>query len=397
MSIDLHALLMEHCNVQSAHIQEMKILDCPLSFMQIRDRLYLLGNILYEDVENQIYVAAIRSGFADLGHAVIVLHLHGETLSMAGYAQEGLINQNLCANAFHKLEAAVRSEKVSSNSSLSKTLPILLFAIIVGCFLTIRGCIANRTDWPVPIGSIAVTESPEEVAFKAEVQTTVDATKKYNQAVAQFNLLVSEYNQAATLTCIDNIDGLPSELEPLKLESESHDDVTAAIRNGITKEIIEADTKTIGEMAAQIESLTSVVKQITAPTAEWVLQQLSKVSSISGTQAVTVDCDPDNLLNKDGGYAACVYFTLTSIDASTVPGDTIVEKGTDAGGAVEVYATVDEARARCDYLAGFDGTVLYSGSYAIVGTMVIRTSYKLENAQQMALTRSITRELTSII
>ena len=87
---------------------------------------------------------------------------------------------------------------------------------------------------------------------------------------------------------------------------------------------------------------------------------------------------------------------MTSIDASTVPGDTIVEKGTDAGGAIEVYATVEEALARCDYLSGFDGTILYSGSYAIVGTIVIRTSYKLDNSQQMALTRAITRALTAI-
>ena len=72
-----------------------------------------------------------------------------------------------------------------------------------------------------------------------------------------------------------------------------------------------------------------------------------------------------------------------------------MEKGTDAGGAIEVYATAEEAQARCEYLSGFDGTILYSGSYAIVGTMVIRTSYKLDNNQQMALTRSITRELTA--
>ena len=59
-------------------------------------------------------------------------------------------------------------------------------------------------------------------------------------------------------------------------------------------------------------------------------------------------------------------------------------------------ATVEDAEARCEYLSGFDGTVLYSGSYAIVGTMVIRTSYKLTNEQQLALTDKITSAVTML-
>lgn len=393
MHIDLQALLAEHCNAQSEHIQEIKIHDCPLSILQIRDRLYLLGSILYEDLEHQVYVAAIRSGFADMGHAVIALQLQGNTLVAIGYAKEGIIRQQLCEKALQKLERSIRGEKASSSCSY-KILPILLFAVVIAGFLTVRGCFVNRADWTIPTESTAQTQSAEEIAFEAEVQRTIAATKNYNNAVVKFNQSVAAYNLAVTITCIDNIDGLPALLEFLKAESDAYEDIAHAVRNGIRSESITADTTTIHEMTAQVEALTTVVKQITAPTAEWVTERLSNVSSISGTQAVTEDLDPDQLLGKDGGYSACVYFTVTSIDASTVPGNTIVEKGTDAGGAVEVYATVEEAQARCDYLSGFDGTILYSGSYAIIGTMVIRTSYKLDNNQQMALTRSIVRELT---
>ena len=63
---------------------------------------------------------------------------------------------------------------------------------------------------------------------------------------------------------------------------------------------------------------------------------------------------------------------------------------------MEIYNTLEEARARCEYLSGFDGTILYSGSYAILGTMVIRTSYKLTNEQQLAFTRMITEKLTAL-
>ena len=394
MHIDLQALLMEHGNAKTEHIQEIKLPDCPLSILQIRDRLYLLGSILHEDLEHQVYVAAIRSGFADMGHAVVALQLRGNTLVAVGYAKEGIINQRICEKALHKLECSVRGEKVSRSRSY-KILPIMLFAVVIAGFIAVRGCIMDRTEWPTPAESTAETLSAEEIAFEAEVQRTIAATKDYNKAVVKFNQSVAVYNLAVTITCIDNLDGLPTSLEFLKAESIAYEDITEAVRSGIRSESIAADTITIQEMAAQVDVLTTVVKQITAPTAEWVAERLSNISSITGIQAVTEDFDPDQLLGKEGGYSACVYFAVSSIDASTVPGNTIVEKGTDAGGAIEVYATVEEAQSRCDYLSGFDGTILYSGSYAIVGTMVIRTSYKLDNSQQMALTRSITRELTA--
>lgn len=380
MHIDLQALLMEHGNAKTEHIQEIKLPDCPLSILQIRDRLYLLGSILYEDLEHQVYVVAIRSGFADMGHAVVALQLRGNTLVAVGYAKEGIIKQHICEKALQKLVAAIQGKKVSASSRSRIILPIILFAVVIAGFVTIRGYAEKQA---------------EKAAFDAMIQQTISATQEYNKAVEQFNASVEEYNHAVSLVCIDNIDGLPAVLEILKKESDSYDEIVEAVENGILAESITADTNTIREMTAQVEALTAVVKQITAPTAEWITERLSSISSISGTQAVTEDLNPDHLLGKEGGYSACVYFTVSSIDASTVPGNTIVEKGTDAGGAIEVYATVEEALARCDYLSGFDGTILYSGSYAIVGTMVIRTSYKLDNSQQMALTRSITRELTA--
>lgn len=381
MHIDLQALLMEHGNAKTEHIQEIKLPDCPLSILQIRDRLYLLGSILHEDLEHQVYVAVIRSGFADMGHAVVALQLQGKTLVAIGYAKEGIIKQHICEKALQKLVAAILGKKVSASSRSRIILPIILFAVVIAGFVTIRGYTEKQA---------------EKAAFDAMIQQTISATQEYNKAVEQFNASVEEYNHAVSLICIDNIDGLPAVLEILKKENDGYDEIVEAVENGILAESITTDTNTVREMTAQVEALTAVVKQITAPTAEWITERLASISSISGTQAVTEDLDPDQLLGKEGGYSACVYFTVSSIDASTVPGNTIVEKGTDAGGAIEVYATVEEALARCDYLSGFDGTILYSGSYAIVGTIVIRTSYKLDNSQQMALTRSITRALTAI-
>ena len=111
------------------------------------------------------------------------------------------------------------------------------------------------------------------------------------------------------------------------------------------------------------------------------MERLNTVESITGTQAVTETLNPDGLLGKEGGCSSCIYFAIAAARPNEVHGNSIAEKGTDAGGAVEVYPSLVDAEARVEYLAGFDGTVLYSGSYAIVGTMVIRTSYKLSNEQ----------------
>ena len=182
----------------------------------------------------------------------------------------------------------------------------------------------------------------------------------------------------------------------IALESESFDDNVAIIRGENNKEKILADAALIVELTGQVDTLIKVVKQVIAPSGDWVMERLSRIEGITGCDQVTEAQNPDGILGKDGGYVACVYFSHSAINQATIPGDSIVAKGTDAGGAVEVYATLEDAQARIDYLAGFDGTILYSGSYAIVGTTVVRTSYKFTDEQQLLLTHDITKAMTIV-
>ena len=121
-----------------------------------------------------------------------------------------------------------------------------------------------------------------------------------------------------------------------------------------------------------------------------------EVDSIVQILPVSIGDDPNGLLSLDGGYTSCVYFTTTSVPPGSVQGANPVEKGTDGGGAIEVFATIEDAKCRCDYLGQYDGTLLYSGSYAILGTMVIRTSYLLSNKEQIDLTNAIMEKFTEI-
>lgn len=87
---------------------------------------------------------------------------------------------------------------------------------------------------------------------------------------------------------------------------------------------------------------------------------------------------------------------MSEIDQEKIPGNSIVDKGTDCGGSIEIYESRKNAEERCSYLSEFENTILYSGSYAIVGTMVIRTSYLLNGNEQLKLTDEITKKLTEI-
>lgn len=406
MRVDLQNLLLEHCNANPAMIMEKSISNCVLTITQIRDKLYLLGNILHEDLDNQVYVASVRAGFANMNCAVIALQLRGSNLHIVGYAKEGLIKQNICETAIQRVSDLAQGNPVAVSTKRSRIIPIILAVIGISAFIAIRGCVlsapsaesAGESLRPVVSNTEAskVTEPTEDPAFVEEVHLTIDATKSYNEAAEKFNQIVAAYNEAVELICIDNINGMPASLETLSLESESYEDNAEVVRGENSKEKIAADTELIGDMCQEAEGLLRIAEQLNAPTGDWVSERLSSVEGITGCQQVTEDQNPDGLLGKDGGYSACVYFSHKAITQSDIPGSSIVEKGTDAGGAVEVYPTLADAQARVEYLSGFDGTILYSGSYAIVGTMVIRTSYILTDEQQLMLTHTITQVLTTV-
>lgn len=229
-----------------------------------------------------------------------------------------------------------------------------------------------------------------------QIDGIIGAIKEYNNAAEGYNDLVIEYNETIQTCCVENIDGMPSEMGMLDIEDENLIAALEVIFSTNSKEKIESDTQTIQSLCEVLNTYNQIAQQITVPDEDWVIERLINVSSIKGMQSVTKADNPDGLLGKPGGYVACVYFSINNLDVSEVPGETIVDKGTDGGGAIEVYASLEDAEARCNYLQEFDGTILYSGSYAIVGTMVIRTSYMLSEEAQLQITDEIVKAFTVI-
>ncbi|WP_187994277.1 hypothetical protein [Schaalia sp. JY-X159] len=145
------------------------------------------------------------------------------------------------------------------------------------------------------------------------------------------------------------------------------------------------------------EQSVAQMEQVTNPPEQFVIERITGLPNIVGVQAATEENDPNGKLNKQGGYTAAVFFTSDLVDRSLIyeEGD-IVSVGTEGGGAVEVFSTVEDAESRNEYLAAFDGTILGPGSHSVVGTCIIRTSDHLTASQQEALTASIRDSLVRL-
>lgn len=157
------------------------------------------------------------------------------------------------------------------------------------------------------------------------------------------------------------------------------------------------EIKKLDDLNQKYSTSVKQLKQITNPSSSFIESRLKEIDTITGVQSTTEDNDPNKGLNKQGSYTASVYFT-DSLVTDTIEGKDIVTKGTDAGGNIEVYKTVEDAQKRNEYLSAFDGlpAMLNPGSHYVYGTIIIRTSGRLTATQQNDLTQKIYQKLIEI-
>ena len=242
----------------------------------------------------------------------------------------------------------------------------------------------------------------------------------HQTAVSHFEKSVdtlNENNKAIEKQIADTEKIIKEKAEPL--EAKTLEDLKTAVKeakNSIRKAPkMESDTQKIEDQAKEIakpvdyasvqknitEKLTAYqnsvkqLTQITNPKASFVEERLKEVDTIQEVQHATEEHDPNGLLNKQGGYTASIYFSDSQV-TEPVYGTDIVDKGTEAGGCIEVYKTKDEAEKRNTYISAFDGGQLNPGSHYVYGTIVIRTSMHLTASQQKALTEKIYNKLIEL-
>lgn len=125
----------------------------------------------------------------------------------------------------------------------------------------------------------------------------------------------------------------------------------------------------------------------------------------AGTEAASRETAASADTEAASAEAAATAAAAEETAAPENPSGTAAEKennidvvmiGTAGGGAVEVFATEEEAKNRAEYIAFFDGSVMEAGPCLVEGTCVIRASRHLEAEDQQKLLREVRDALLSV-
>lgn len=347
----------EKVSLEDLYSKSVTIKD--LNFLQIRDYLIIDGSIVEEDLNDQIYTVYYRTGLFNLSRSITGVMLEKDKLTVAG-TNEKIVEKIIAYLTLKK--------KKKSNRAFVKYFSLFIVLIVgtVGLFATF--------------------------AVKPAIRVTSD----YNAAVLQYNEVAKDYNKEVIKVSVDNIEGVPGEVDLLKEVNNDFFSVSLSILKRNSSSKIKKDINTINSMINTLNDGKIIISKIYNPSSQYIESLLKNIDEIDLIKSVTKYNDPNGLLGKNHGYNSCIYFTIDGLKIEGINSNDPIVLGTNGGGCIEVYSTVEDAMNRCEYLSQFDNTLLYSGSYAVVGTMVIRTSYVLSDHQQYTLTNYIVQQFTKI-
>lgn len=250
--------------------------------------------------------------------------------------------------------------------------------------------------------------------------------KPHKEAVEAYNVVVSDIQEKN-----DQLDGEIKKLQELvdnedkPLDETTIDTAKEALKNaGASKIVIGEMPKATKDILSRTKELSTPVdysdeltslstaytnlenskkqyKQVVDPSEEFVMQRILTVDDVADARAVTEDQDLNGNLHKAGGCTSTIYFESKTVNQSDVYvsgeyADVLIDKGTDAGGAIEVYKNVEDAEKRRDYLATYDGTIFANGTHTVIGTVLVRASNELTATQQKELEQKVIDALTRL-
>lgn len=249
-----------------------------------------------------------------------------------------------------------------------------------------------------------VNECEEMIAAIEVYDTAKDKLEKksadLDSMIVIAETLLAEGNKALDASLIPRLETSISEAKAAKQDIPS----MPATASGILDTAKAMEAIDYSEVSAKLDNdriaLEKSIRQyelVDNPTEAYIIECLGKVEHIVHISAVTEDNDPNGNPNKPGGYTATVYYSDDRINLDkTIHGESVIEQGTEGGGGIEVYATVEDAERRRSYLAAFDGGLFASGSHTVVGTVLIRTSNELTASQQQEMETKIIEVLTHV-
>ncbi|MBR3322861.1 hypothetical protein IKG13_02285 [Candidatus Saccharibacteria bacterium] len=140
------------------------------------------------------------------------------------------------------------------------------------------------------------------------------------------------------------------------------------------------------------------------PNKEAIAAALKTIDSIKESCILNEDNDPNNEIGKDGQYYIKVSYIDNRVDLKyygdlddnfnfVASPNSCAESGSDAGGTIEVFRSVEDAKKRKEYLDGFTG-VLSAGKSKLINTTLVRVSPNLKSSEQNDLLEKIYQALS---
>ena len=358
--------LSKYTNVKLKNILFYEEKKSEYTSKRIRESFYYLGKVLEENSNTSVCVAKIKSGFFKQGITYVATQIQKNTVSFALYSEEGLIKQNSNKKVLELIINNLENKKTGRNKTY---LWCCIFLFIMIC--------------------MGIISFPKILSLNEATKLT----KTYNQTVSNYNNSVDAYNKLAKSAELSNIENFLETSEKLPKVSENKFSILKSLFNGNSSKVIKSDIKTINEMKLTVDEDWEIINALINPSEDWVISKLNKCEDIKSSEGITDENDPNGLLGKDGGYTGAVYFTIDKLTGDDTASP--IQLGTDGGGCVEIYKNITEASNRCTYLKQFDNSFMQSGSYVMIGTMVVRTSYQLAESSQYLITNEIFESFTS--
>lgn len=269
---------------------------------------------------------------------------------------------------------------------MKQTLKVSLLLCVVMSLLLLTGCNEEKKTAIAAYDSECERISEEVANLNTLISDCENLIASAEKPFDPNTMTALEASTADAKASITEIPSCPSNV----------DEIYALIDNKLNGISYKNEIDSLTSSKKAYEDSIKVFKQVTNPSEAFVMKRIKDVKGIVAYDAVTEDNDPNGNLGKAGGYTAAIYFQYDKVNQDELSGESLIEKGTGAGGQIEVYANTEDAEKRNDYLAAFDGSVLASGSHTVVGTMVVRTSDYLKASEQKKLEARLITALTAL-
>ena len=228
-----------------------------------------------------------------------------------------------------------------------------------------------------------------------------EKNKSLNDAVKKAEELIAKKEKPLDEALVQTLETAISDTKSVKIDVPARAKTAKKIMDLVNTMNMVDYTKVLENLAKCQANLEKSIKQyalVNHPKEQYVIKCLKRIKAINGISAATENNDPNGHLGKPGGYTSQVYFSCKWVNQNDFLSEekTIVDKGTDCGGSIEVYETEEAANKRENYLSGYDGGIFSSGSHKVIGTVLVRTSDKLSASKQKKLEKAVIRELTRV-